>query len=92
MLTTFGTELTVNLPAVSGHDASVELASFSGTGAYYGGQIGAALGYKYVFFGVELTMAQLLSSGDLNAFSQKALDVDLDSFIVYPAFALMGEF
>lgn len=93
LFTTFGTELTLGLPEIPGvTPEKTELASFSGTGAYYGGQIGAALGYKYVFFGVELTMAELLSGGELDAFGKKALDVDLNSFIVYPAFALMGEF
>lgn len=93
MFTTFGTELTAGLPEIPGVAAAkIEIASFSGTGAYYGGQIGAALGYKYVFFGIELTMAELLSSGQLDAFGKKALEVGLNSFIVYPAFALMGEF
>lgn len=92
MLTTFGTSLTMNLPAVTGYPGEVELASFSGTGAYIGAQGGVALGYKYVFFAVELTLAQLLSGGELTALGQKRLEVDLDSFIVYPAFGLMFEF
>jgi len=93
VLTKFGTALTAKLPIPGVSDATeTEVASFSGTGAYYGGQIGGALGYKYVFFGFELTMAELLSGGQLDAFGKKALDVNLNSFIVYPAFALMGEF
>lgn len=92
MLTTFGTSLTLTLPARSGQPSEVELASFSGTGAYIGGQAGAALGYKYVFVAFELTLAQLFSGGDLNAFGQEALKVDLDSFLVYPAVGLLLEF
>lgn len=92
MLTTFGTKLTMNLPAFTGYGGERELASFSGEGFYVGGQAGAALGYKKVFFGVELTMVELLSSGRLDAFGQKELEVDIDSFIVYPSFGLMGEF
>jgi hypothetical protein len=92
MLTTFSTALKMDLPAVTGYPGEVEVASFSGTGAYIGGQGGVAFGYKHVFFAVELTLAQLFSGGELNALGQKALEVDLDSFIVYPAFGLMLEF
>jgi hypothetical protein len=92
MITTFGTQLTMNLPAVTGSPEEVELASFSGTGVYVGAQGGFALGYKHVFFAVELTLAELFSGGELNAFGQQALEVDLDSFIIYPAFGLMLEF
>lgn len=92
MFTTFSTSLTMNLPSSTGYPGEIEIASFSGTGAYYGGQVGAAFGYKYVFLGIELTLAQLFSSGDLDAFGKRSLSVDLDSFVIYPAIALMGEF
>lgn len=92
MITTFGTSLTLNLPAGTGYPAKAELASFSGSGVYVGAQGGFALGYKYVFVGIELTLAQLFSGGELNALGQKAIEVDLDSFVIYPAIGLMGEF
>ena len=92
MLTTFGTALRMNLPAVTGSPGDVELASFSGTGFYLGAQGGFALGYKHVFFAVELTLAQLFSGGELRVLEQQVQEVDLDSFIVYPAFGLMLEF
>jgi hypothetical protein len=57
-----------------------------------GGQAGVAFGYKHVFLGVELTLAEIFSSGELDAFGKRALAVDLDSFIVYPTIGLMGEF
>jgi hypothetical protein len=90
MLTTFSTALKMDLPPVTGEPD--EVASFKGTGAYIGGQGGVAFGYKHVFFAVELTLAQLFSGGELNILQQQALEVDLDSFIVYPAFGLMLEF
>jgi hypothetical protein len=90
MLTTFSTALKMDLPPVTGEPD--EVASFKGTGAYIGAQGGFALGYKYVFFAVELTLAQLFSGGELNVIQQRAFEVDLDSFIVYPAFGLMLEF
>lgn len=88
MYTTFSTALTLDLPS----PGDIELASFSGNGLYVGGQIGAALGYKKVFLGVELTLVQLFSGGDLEAFGQKALEVELNSFVIYPTIGLMGEF
>ncbi len=92
MLTTFGTALRMNLPPLTGQQGEVEIAAFSGTGAYIGAQGGFAIGYKHVFFGVELTLAQLFSGGELTALGQRALEVDLDSFIIYPAFGMMLEF
>lgn len=88
MFTTFGTSLKLSIPFVK----EVELGSFKGNGVYLGGQIGGALGYKYVFFAVELTMVELLSSGTLNALGNQLLDTKLNSFIIYPAFGLIGEF
>jgi len=41
---------------------------------------------------VELTLAQLFSGGELRVLEQQVQEVDLDSFIVYPAFGLMLEF
>ena len=70
----------------------VELASFSGTGIYMGGQIGGALGYKHVFFGVELTMVELFSSGLLTVAKMPILSTEIDSFLIYPSFGLMAEF
>jgi hypothetical protein len=92
MLTTFGSDLSLNLPAVTGYDGELEIASLSGTGAYLGAQGGAALGYKYVFLGVELTMVEHIGGAHLDAFGKRALNVDLNSFIIYPAIGLLGEF
>jgi hypothetical protein len=93
MITKFGTELVMNLPSIPGtFDGKQELASLDGLGFYIGAQGGVAVGYKYVFLGFELTMVELLMGADLDAFGKKALDVDLDSFIIYPGIALMGEF
>ncbi|AUX21482.1 hypothetical protein SOCEGT47_019660 [Sorangium cellulosum] len=92
MLTSFGTELVMNLPAFTGYGGEREIASFSGTGLYLGGQAGVALGYKHVFFGFELTLAQLFSTGELAALGKPVAEIDLDSLIVYPTLGLMGEF
>jgi hypothetical protein len=92
VFTTFSTELNVDLPAFTGYAGERQIGAFSGTGLYAGGQAGVAFGYKYVFFAVELTLAELFARGELDAFGKRALDVNLDSFVVYPSVGLMGEF
>ncbi|WP_437309539.1 hypothetical protein [Sorangium sp. So ce388] len=92
MFTTFDTALVVDLPAFTGYPGERELASFSGTGLYVGGQAGVALGYKHVFLGFELTLAEIFSSGELAVLGERAVAVDLDSFIIYPSIGLMLEF
>ncbi len=57
---------------------------------YLGGHAGAAMGFRSVFVGPELTLVYLLGSADVNALGQTR-DVGLNAFIVYPAFAVMGE-
>ncbi|KYF65573.1 hypothetical protein [Sorangium cellulosum] len=92
MFTTFDAGLTVDLPAFTGYPGEHEIASFSGTGLYVGGQAGVALGYKHVFFGFELTLAEIFTGGELSVLGERAVAVDLDSFIIYPSVGLMVEF
>lgn len=70
---------------------SPELASISGSGWYVGGHAGAAFGYRWLFVGPELTLVQLLSDAEIELLGESR-SVDLDSFVVYPGLALMGEF
>jgi hypothetical protein len=69
----------------------VEVASISGKGWYVGAQGGAVFGYKHVFIGPELTLVQLFADAEVAALGQSET-VDLDSFVIYPGLALMGEF
>lgn len=89
MFTTFGTKISL---ASSFLSQGQELASFDGTAFYLGGQAGVALGYKHVFFGVELSMAYLAATAEVKAQGKSVRSADLDSFIVAPGFALMTEF
>lgn len=57
---------------------------------YLGGVAGAAFGYKRVFIGPELVLMQLVGGAEMQVFGSHT-EVDLDSFVVYPAFAIMGE-
>lgn len=94
MYTHFGIDLEVSLPEIASiaYPGLNELASFSGNGYYVGGQAGVAVGYRYAFLAFELTMVELLMNGDLTVLGTKRASLDLDSFIVYPAIGLLGEF
>ena len=62
----------------------------SGHALYVGGQAGAALGYRSFFVGPELTVTYLFGSADVDAFGGRD-NVSVGSWVVYPAFAVMGE-
>jgi hypothetical protein len=86
----YGTELTFEQPAVGVEAQKKVLASLDGAATYLGGQVGAALGYKHVFVGFELTLAKFWTSASVKVLDDER-DMDLDSFIVYPGIALMFE-
>ena len=86
----YGTELVFEQPAIGVEPQKKVLASLDGAATYLGGEVGAALGYKYVFVGFELTCAKFWTSASIKVLDDKR-DLDLDSFIVYPGFALMFE-
>lgn len=92
LLTFYGTELQFGQPEIPGVTSErVVLASLDGAATYLGGQVGGAIGYKYVFFGFELTCAKFWTNAKLKI-SADERDLALESFIVYPGFALLGEF
>jgi hypothetical protein len=87
----YETELVFQQPSIPGVTTEkIVLASLDGAGTYLGGQLGAALGYKHVFLGFELTVAKFWTSAKLKLL-QDEHDANLDTFIVYPGFALMLE-
>jgi hypothetical protein len=71
------------------------LVTYDGYSMLAGAQFGVAVGYKKIFFGIELTLAELWLRSKVKAaagtsFAEKKLD--LESFIIYPGFGLLGEF
>ncbi|HKY39174.1 MAG TPA: hypothetical protein VJN18_24715 [Polyangiaceae bacterium] len=64
---------------------------FSGRGLYAGAYAGAALGYRSLFIGPELTLVYLFGSADVDSLGSRQ-NVAVESLVVYPAFAVMGEF
>jgi hypothetical protein len=63
----------------------------SGSGIYLGGAAGVAFGYRSLFVGPELTVVWLIGRADVTALDVTD-SVRLDTLVVYPGFALMGEF
>jgi hypothetical protein len=87
----YETELVFQQPSIPGATAEkIALASVDGAGTYLGGQLGFALGYKHVFVGFELTCAKFWTSASLKLLERER-DLALESFIVYPGFALLLE-
>jgi hypothetical protein len=86
MFSTFKTAMRIDAPKYQ-----TEIANFKGTGGYFGAQGGIALGYKYLFVAFELTFAQMFGHAD-TTFLGASHRSEVDGFIVYPAFGLIGEF
>ena len=88
----YSTAIRLSLPS------SPDLATFEGSTIYYGGQVGFAVGYKYVFVAFELTLAGLSGTAEVQTAPDPrngemlARNVDINGFIIYPAFGLIGEF
>ncbi len=88
----YSTALRLDLPSTP------DLATFEGHTWYYGGQVGFAVGYKYVFVAFELTLARLSGRADVQTAPDPrnneplVRNVDINGFIIYPAFGLIGEF
>jgi hypothetical protein len=71
----------------------VETATLEGHALYLGGQGGVAVGYRYVFIGLELTLARLFGSATASTtVSVPAHPTDISGLVVYPAVAIMAEF
>jgi hypothetical protein len=90
----FSTAMRLSIPGVDTPD----LASFEGHTLYYGGQVGFAIGYKYVFVAFELTLAGISGRGNVQTAPDPrngeavVHDTDISGFIIYPAFGFIGEF
>jgi hypothetical protein len=88
LLTTFETQLTLSLP-----NNDVTLAHFDGRAGAFGGQAGFAIGYRRLFFAVELTLAEVFGTAHLTAvgLDPPTHDTNVSSFTIFPAIGLMGE-
>lgn len=90
-MTWYSTSLEYTQPPLAGFPPSQTLASFDGHGLYFGGQLGGAVGYRWVFLAFELTVAHFSNSANISA-RGNSVEADGDGWIVYPAVGLLGEF
>lgn len=88
MLTWFDARMALELPQER------PVAGLDGTAYYLGGQAGVALGYRSVFFAIELTLASASGSARVASptLDPSSRDTTVSTFLVYPSFGLMGEF
>jgi hypothetical protein len=69
-----------------------DVATFDGSSTFIGGLGGVAVGFRHIFFGVELTVGQMSGSAAVtSAAAGIASAADLSGLIIYPAFGFMGE-
>jgi hypothetical protein len=65
--------------------------SMSGQALYVGAYAGVVFGYRSIFLGPELTVVRLFGNANVTALGTTS-NIDVGGFVIYPAFALMGEF
>jgi hypothetical protein len=90
LITSFSTQLTLDIPGVA-----PTLAKFDGTAGAIGGQGGVALGYRKLFLAFELTLAEAFGTAHLSSMpvlNPPTHDTKVSSFTIFPSIGLMGEF
>lgn len=88
LYTRFEAGLSISLPM-----NSAAYGALNGHARYLGGQGGIAFGYRYVFLGVELTIAEIFGSATMRTnLATVPRSTNIEGMVVYPAIALMGEF
>jgi hypothetical protein len=87
LMSWFETQMTLNIP----NDVSV--VRFDGMATYLGGQAGFALGYRKVFFAMELTVADSFGTArtTVAGLTPPSHDTKVSTVIVYPSVGLMVE-
>jgi hypothetical protein len=90
LLSSFDAGLSQDLPSGAGGDPQRVVARASGRALTVALQGGAAVGFRHVFLGVELTLARVFAEASLEVQDARRT-ADLGGFVVYPGLALMGE-
>jgi hypothetical protein len=66
-------------------------AKVSGQAFYVGGVAGVAFGYQRIFIGPEMAVVGLFGNAQMDALGVRT-QTDLSALVLYPAFAVLGEF
>mgnify|MGYP006915169796 CR=1 FL=1 len=84
---TFDTAVRVDVPFVKTSD----LATFGGSTFHLAAQGGVAVGYKVIFIGAEITLAEMFGSADTTVLGSSHR-TSLGSFVIHPSLALLLDF
>lgn len=86
---TYHTGLKLDLPPTID---DVVFASFDGTARYLGGQAGIAVGYRWAFIALELTVAHVAADATLTVVALSASEYAVRDVVFYPSVAIMTGF
>jgi hypothetical protein len=90
VLSTYSTRLTIEAPQTGGA-VGQDVAEAAGRGMYLGAQGGAAVGYRWLFVAMEMTVVRLVGNAHIDVFGRRT-EADTGTWIIYPGLAVMGEF
>jgi hypothetical protein len=90
VLSTYSTQLTIEAPQTGGA-VGQDVAEAAGRGMYLGAQGGAAVGYRWLFVAMEMTVVRLVGNAHIDVFGRRT-EADTGTWIIYPGLAVMGEF
>jgi hypothetical protein len=82
----FSASVALTVPGQETRSAGVD-----GNGVHAGALAGVALGYRWLFFAFELSVARLLSTAHLHMLDRR-VDADIGGWMVVPGLGLLGEF
>jgi hypothetical protein len=90
VLSSYSTKLEIEAPQTGGAVAR-DVAEVSGRGTYLGAQAGAAVGYRWLFVALEMTIVRMVGSAHIDVFARRT-EADTGTWIIYPGIAVLGEF
>ena len=92
LYTHYSTSMTLKLSESAGAAATPIAVTADGKAFHLGGQLGAGLGYRWLFLAAELTVTRVLSSGTVQITGLNPWSPSLNDWVIYPGIGLMGEF
>jgi len=92
LYTHYSTAMTLKLPESAGGTTTPLAVTADGKAFYLGGQLGAGLGYRWLFLAAELTVTRVFSRGDVQITGLSPFSPSLNDWVIYPGIGLLGEF
>lgn len=92
LMSTYSVAMSLKLPNLQTSTVSTLAASADGHAFYLGGQLGAGIGYRKLFLAVEMTMARVWASADIQIVGMDPWRSSMNDWVIYPGVGLLGEF